>query len=96
MRDCDMCSGGQPPDKGRGTVRCPRRFETSRQGIFSEVGIRKILLAHRGGHRNGCTMPRMVLYGKEQNVTLQTFLATYASTDGMIRVVIVKRSVDSF
>ena len=39
---------------------------------------------------------RLVLYGKEQNVSFKTFLATYAPVGGVIRVVIVKRSPELF
>jgi hypothetical protein len=38
----------------------------------------------------------MVLYGREQDVTFKTFLATCAPVGGVIRVVIVKRSPDLF
>lgn len=59
-------------------------------------GKNKISLARRGGHRNGWTTTRMVLYGKEQDVRFKTFLATYRPAGGLIRVVIVKRSPDLF
>jgi hypothetical protein len=38
----------------------------------------------------------MVLYGREQDITFKTFLATYAPVGGVIRVVIVKRSPQLF
>jgi hypothetical protein len=66
------------------------------RGRPRKYGKNKISLARRGGHRKGWTTTRMVLYGKEQNVTFKTFLATYAPAGGVIRVVIVKRSPELF
>ncbi|MFM8723664.1 MAG: transposase [Planctomycetaceae bacterium] len=66
------------------------------RGRPRNYGRNQISLAHRGGHRHGWTTTRLVLYGKEQTVTFKTFLATYAPADGVIRVVIVKRSAELF
>ena len=66
------------------------------QGRPRKYGENQISLARRGGHRKGWTTTRLVLYGKEQNVTFKTFLATYAPVGGVIRVVIVKRSPELF
>ena len=76
----DVPEAAKRPGRGR-----PRKY-----------GRNQISLAHRGGHRHGWTTTWMVLYGKEQTVTFKTFLATYAPADGVIRVVIVKRSVELF
>jgi len=64
------------------------------RGRPRKYGRNQISLAHRGGHRHRWTATRLVLYGKKQTVTFKSFLATYAPADGVIRVVIVKRSVE--
>jgi len=66
------------------------------KGRPRKYGKTKISLAHRGGHQKGWTTGRLVLYGKEQNVRFKTFLATYRPAEGVIRVVIVKRSAELF
>lgn len=57
---------------------------------------KRVSLAHRGGHRQGWTTTQMTLYGVAQQVTWKTFLATYPPAGGVIRVVIVKRSLQLF
>ncbi|MFM7921420.1 MAG: hypothetical protein ACKPJJ_14460, partial [Planctomycetaceae bacterium] len=66
------------------------------RGRPRKYGRNQISLARRGGHRHGWTTTRMVMYGKEQTVTFKTFLATSAPADGVIGVVIVKRSAELF
>ncbi|MBL8818591.1 MAG: transposase [Planctomyces sp.] len=66
------------------------------KGRPRKYGVNSISLARRGGHRQGWTTVRLVLYGKEQTVHYKTFLATYSPVGGTIRVVIVKRSAELF
>lgn len=66
------------------------------RGRPRKYGKKEISLARRGGHPQGWTTSRLVLYGKEQDVRFKTFLATYAPVAGTIRVVIVKRSAELF
>lgn len=66
------------------------------KGRPAKYGKNRISLAKRGGHRKGWTTSRMTLYGREQNVTYKTFLATYPPAGGTIRVVIVKQSPELF
>jgi hypothetical protein len=66
------------------------------RGRPAKYGKNRMSLAKRGGHRLGWTTIRMSLYGREQDVTYKTFLATYPPAGGVIRVVMVKRSKELF
>lgn len=66
------------------------------KGRPARYGRNRLSLARRGGHKLGWTTSRMTLYGREQNVTYKTFLATYRPAGGVIRVVIVNRSPQLF
>lgn len=74
----------------------PETTKRRGKGRPRKYGEHPISLARRGGHPLGWTTIRLVLYGKEQDVSFKTFLATYAPVGGVIRVVIVKRSADLF
>ena len=66
--------------------------QVRRKGRPRIYGKHKLSLSRRGGHPHGWTETRLTLYGVEHTVTFKTFLATYRSTGGVIRVVMVKRS----
>ena len=66
------------PPKHRGRGR-PRKY-----------GTKRIRLARRAAHPKGWETVECFVYGKLVTKTIKTFLATYRSADGPIRVVIVK------
>jgi len=74
----------------------PEPAPARRRGRPRIYGQNRLSLSRRGGHRHGWTQARMTLYGVEQTVTFQTFLATYHPAGGVIRVVIVKRTEQLF
>ena len=65
---------GQRPGRGR-----PRKY-----------GKKRLSLAKRAGHRRGWQTLACTVYGEATTKTYKTFLATYAPTGGIIRVVLVK------
>lgn len=69
-----------PPRRGRGRGR-PRKY-----------GRNKISLAKRAGQPRGWSTIECTLYGKKVTKTYKTFLATYRSVGGVIRVVLLKEA----
>ncbi|MBI3281263.1 MAG: transposase, partial [Acidobacteria bacterium] len=69
-----------PPRRGRSRGR-PRKY-----------GRHKISLAKRAGQKRGWSTVECILYGKKVTKTYKTFLATYRSVGGVIRVVLLKEA----
>ncbi len=70
----------------------PEAIEPShrKQGRPRTYGKDKISLAKRAGHARGWQVGDFDLYGETVRKTYKTFLATYESVGGVIRVVLVK------
>ena len=62
----------------------------SKRGPKPRYGVEVISLAKRAGHRQGWQEEEMVLYGVKVTKTYKTFLATWRSAGGEIRIVLVK------
>ncbi len=65
----------------------PKRRGRGRPPIY---GKKKISLAKRAGQRRGWQIGTFALYGTEVTKRYKTFLATYKTAGGLIRVVLVK------
>jgi DDE superfamily endonuclease len=67
-----------------------RPGQPKKRGRKPKYGKQAISLAKRAAHRQGWQTGDFVLYGKKVNKTYKTFLATYKSVAGVIRVVLVR------
>lgn len=74
----------------RDVPRPPRRGQRPARGRPRKYGKNKISLAKRAGQKRGWQTIECHLYGKTVTKTYKTFLATYPSAGGLIRVVLVK------
>ena len=67
-----------------------RRGQRRGRGRPRKYGPKRISLAKRAGQRSGWQQVECTIYGKRVTKTVKTFLATYRSAGGVIRVVLVK------
>ena len=68
----------------------PRRDQSRRRGRPRKYGKHKISLAKRAGHKQGWQELACTIYGQTVAKTCKTFLATYRSAGGVIRVVLIR------
>lgn len=68
----------------------PRRGQRRRRGRPRIYGLHRISLAKRAGHKGGWHEVACTLYNQQVLKTCKSFLATYRSARGVIRVVLVK------
>jgi hypothetical protein len=68
----------------------PPPVKTRQRGRPRKYGAQRIHLARRAAHPVGWQQIECCVYGQQTVKTIKTFLATYRSADGLIRVVIVK------
>ena len=61
-----------------------------KRGRTPKYGKQKISLAKRAAARGGWTTEDLAIYGRVEEVTYKTFLATWPPAGGVIRVVLVK------
>ena len=61
-----------------------------KRGRKPKYGKERISLAKRAGAKGGWTTEDVEIYGRVEEVTYKTFLATWAPAGGVIRVVLVK------
>jgi hypothetical protein len=67
-----------------------------RRGRPRKYGTHRISLAKRAGHGRGWQTTECTVYGGAASKMYKTFLATYAPTGGVIRVVLVKEEHGSY
>jgi hypothetical protein len=70
--------------------------QRQRRGRPRKYGKNKIRLGKRAAHKQGWQKLQCMLYGKQITKTYKTFLATYRSVRGVIRVVLVQEDRDWF
>lgn len=68
----------------------PVAKKAGQRGRPAKYGKQRIDLAKRAGHKEGWQQGTFTLYGKEQQKTYKTFLATYRPAGGLIQVVLIK------
>jgi hypothetical protein len=78
----------------RSVPQSPRRSQAKKRGPKPKYGKKAISLAKRAAHAGGWETAEFVLYGKKRSKTFKTFLATYATAGGLIRVVLVRDDDD--
>ncbi len=76
----------------RSLPQAPRPGQAAKRGRKPKYGKEKISLAKRAAHRLGWETAEFVLYNKTVQKTYKTFLATYESVGGVIRVVVVRET----
>ncbi len=78
------------------TVPDPARRPKNKRGRKPVSGDRRISLAKRAGARGGWTTEEVEVYGRREEKTYKTFLATWGPAGGVIRVVLVKQEHDKW
>jgi DDE superfamily endonuclease len=68
----------------------PRPGQRRRPGRPRTYGVHRISLAKRAGHKRGWQQVEVVQYGARLTKTVKTFLATWPSVGGVLRVVLVR------
>jgi hypothetical protein len=68
----------------------PLRKGERRPGPRPKYGKERVSLAKRAGHSRGWTTDTLTLYGRTEEKTYKTFIATYPPAGGAIRVVLVQ------
>ena len=68
----------------------PRPGQRRGRGRPRKYGARRLSLAQRGGHPRGWQTVEAVLYGARVRKAVKTFLATWPSVGGALRVVLVR------
>jgi len=78
-------------DSALRTVPDPAKRPAGRRGRKPVYGDRRISLAKRAAAKGGWTTEEVAIYGRREEKTYKTFLATWGPAGGVIRVVLVKQ-----